>query len=268
MEGAPFSRGSAGPMTVGGILNAAFELYRKQAAGLWTTTAIVVVPTQILIWILVRVSLSGDALARDGTVYTSGSTAIPTVAVAVLGFLSAILTIGALSRLLVEVYTGHPMTWQESLRYASRHLGPLVWLGLVAGVLLVVAYALLIVPGIFFTVAWSLAVPVLVFEGGGVIAALRRSWDLVRGHWWTTFGALVVAFLIIFGIGFLVGAILNSAASSSSIGLILTLSGLSRAISAVVAYPLVAAISAVIYANLRAQKEGVAPESLMPGSGM
>src|SRR5947209_4381674 len=94
-----------GPMTVGGVLNASFELYRRQARGAWTIVALIVVPAQVLVWIMVRVSLSGNAHASGGTIYTGGGVALPTVAITLLGFLSAILTIGALSRLFVATYT-------------------------------------------------------------------------------------------------------------------------------------------------------------------
>lgn len=262
MEGAPFSRPAQ--LSVGEVLNSSFELYRKQAVALWSLTAIVVIPTQVLIWIIVRVTLSGDAFARDGTVYTSGSTAPATVAVAVLGFLSAILVMGALSRLLAETYTGHPSNWQESLGYAARHFAPLLWLAIVAGIALGVGYLLLLLPGVFLTVAWSVAVPVLVFEASPVFGALTRSWELVKFNWWRVFGALLVGLVIVFGISFAVGAILGTIASSSSLAVVLTLSSLSRAIAAILGYPLVAAISVVIYASLRSQKEGVSPEGLVP----
>jgi tetrahydromethanopterin S-methyltransferase subunit E len=70
--------------------------------------------------------------------------------------------------------------------------------------------------------------------------------------------------VIVFGISFAVGAILGTIASSSSLAVVLTLSSLSRAIAAILGYPLVAAISVVIYASLRSQKEGVSPEALVP----
>jgi hypothetical protein len=264
MQGAGPSRPA--PFSVGGTLNAAFELYQRQAVALWTTTAIVVVPTQILIWIIVRASLPGGAYARNGTIYTSGSAAPATVAVLVLGFISAILTMGALSRLLAEAYTGHASTWQQSLRYAGRQLGPLLWLGIVSVIALGIGYTLLVIPGVFLTVAWSLAVPVLVFEASPVLGALRRSWQLVQGYWWTTFGALLLALGIIVGISFLIEAIFSAIASSSSIAVLLTLSGLGRAVADILAYPLVAAVCVVIYVDLRSQKEGVSPESLIPSS--
>jgi hypothetical protein len=250
-------------VTAGGLLNAAFELYRRQARGAWTIVALIVIPAQILVWVMVRTSLSRNAYARAGTVHT-GSVALPTVAIALLGFLSAILAIGALSRLFVEAYTGHRANWEESLAYASSNLVPLLGLAIVSGVLLVLGYTFFLVPGIFLTVAWSAAVPALMFERARPLQALGRSLELVRGNWWRTFGALLVALIIIVGFSFLVDTILGGAQSSSNIDVILVLAGISRAVGAIFTYPLLAALTVVIYAHLRAQKEGVSPESLMP----
>ncbi len=263
MEGARFSGSSRAPLTVSGTINAAFELYRRQAKGAWATVTLIVVPSQVIVWLLIKASLSSNAFARNGTVYTS-STAVPTVAITLLGFLSAVLTIGALSRLLVEEYTGHPATWQDSLGYASTHLVPLVILAVVSWVLLVIAYILLIVPGIFLTVAWCAAVTVLMYEGTTPLQALRRSRELVRGHWWMTFGALLVGLVIVVGISFLVGLILGGATSSSSVSVVLLLSGISRAVAAILAYPLVAGIAVVLYVNLRSAKEGSSHPGLDP----
>lgn len=261
MEGASSSGSGRGPVTVGSIINGSFDLYRRQARGAWAIVTLIVVPAQIIVWLLIRVSLSSNAYARNGTIYTASSTALPTVAIALLGFLSAVLTIGALSRLLVEEYTGQPTTWQDSLGYASTHLVPLVALAIVSGILLTIGYILFVVPGIFLTVAWCAAFTILMYEGTGPMHALRRSWDLVKGHWWRTFGALLIGVVIVFGISFLVGLILGGAASSSSLDVVLVLSGISRAVAAILAYPLVAAIAVVLYVNLRSEKEGqIQPE--------
>lgn len=225
--------------------------------------ALIAVPAQILVWVMVRVSLSGDAVARHGKILTSSGTALPTVAVTLLGFLSGLLVIGALSRLMVETYTGRWTTWEQSLTFASSHFAPLVILAVAMGVGLVFGYAF-IVPGIFLTVAWSAAVPVLMFEHVSPLRALGRSWELIRGYWWMIFGTLLIALLIIVGISFLVDLILTGAQSSSSIDLILSLEAIARALGAILTYPFLAALSVVIYANLRAAKEGVSPENLMP----
>jgi hypothetical protein len=266
MEGAPFSGPRRAALSVGAIINAAFELYRRQARGAWATVTLIVVPAQVIVWLLIKVSLSSNAYARSGTVYTS-STAVPTVAIALLGFLSAVLTVGALSRLLVEEYSGQRTTWQDSLGYASTHLVPLVALAIVSGVLLTIGYLLFVIPGVFFTVAWCAAFTVLMYERTGPLRSLSRSWELVKGHWWMTFGALLVGLVIVFGISFLVGLILGGAASSSSVDVVLILSGISRAVAAILAYPLVAAIAVVLYVNLRSEKEGLPKLDTTPPQG-
>lgn len=262
MEGADSPSG-AQPLTVGQILSAAFDLYRQQAVALWTIVAVVVIPAQALIVIVERVILSGGrTFAVNGTIYTTDSTGLLAIVIIVITFLSVIVTIGALSKALLDAYTGHPSGWRHSLQFASDRVGPLSWLALISGVLLLIGYILLIIPGIFLTVSWIVAVPVLMFEGASPFASLRRSYDLVQGRWWATFGALVLAIIALIGISIVVGLILDGIGSSSHVSLILVIGGISRIIGALVTYPIVAAVSAVIYIDLRVRKEHVDPHDL------
>lgn len=64
--------------------------------------------------------------------------------------------------------------------------GILLILGLIAGILVAVA----------IVTALSLAAPVFVLEGGGVVDALRRSWQLVRPRFWPVLGTQVLAGII------------------------------------------------------------------------
>jgi hypothetical protein len=261
MDGARLSPGAL--LSPSAILNAAFELYRRQLRGAWTIVALIAIPAQILVWIMIRVSLSRGAYARGGTVHT-GSVALPWVAVALLGFLSFVLAVGALSRLFVETYTGRRTTWEESLAYASAHLVPLIVMAAVAGLLLALGYAFFFVPGVFLTVSWCAAGPVLMFERVAPLQALSRSAQLVRGYWWPAFGALAIALVLWLGISYLVDVVLAGVQSSSSIDLVLTVQAIARAAGAILTYPFVAALSVAIYVNLRAVKEGVSPEGLVP----
>jgi Membrane domain of glycerophosphoryl diester phosphodiesterase len=78
--------------------------------------------------------------------------------------------------------------------------GPGVFFGLV---IFVAAFAALIL----LTVRWALVIPVIVIEGLGPVAALRRSWGLVSGSSWRVLGYLL-AFGLLFG---LVAALLTFA---------------------------------------------------------
>jgi hypothetical protein len=249
---------------VAGVISAALHLYRQQLGPALTTVALVVIPTQILAWLIVRISLN-HPFAFNGTVYVHGSTAVPALAAGALGFVSAILVGGALSRLFVDTYTGHPTSWQESIAYAAGHLGSLVVLAVVAGVALAIGFVLLFIPGIFLTVAWCVAVPALVFEGTGPVRALNRSWQLVKGYWFATFAVLLLAVVIVIGVSFLLNAIIGGIESFGSVNAVLALAATARGLAAIVTYPIASAVIVVIYANLRRQKEGVAPHQLIEG---
>ena len=58
--------------------------------------------------------------------------------------------------------------------------------------------------------------------------------------------------------------VLAGVQSSSSINVVLSVQAIARAAGAIVTYPFLAALSVAIYANLRAAKEGVSPEGLLP----
>jgi hypothetical protein len=75
-------------------------------------------------------------------------------------------------------------------------LPALVLLNLMVVIPLVVAFLLLIVPGLLLSARWSAAGPLLVLERLGPIAALERSNELVRGHTWSVVGAGVVVTLV------------------------------------------------------------------------
>ena len=60
-------------------------------------------------------------------------------------------------------------------------------------------YLLLIVPGIWLTVRWCLAVQSTVVSGTRPVSSLVASTELVSGRWWRTFGALLAA-AIAFGL--------------------------------------------------------------------
>jgi hypothetical protein len=262
MNGAEAPAG-AKPLTVGEILSAAFDLYRRQAVALWTIVAVVVIPAEALIVIVERLILSGGrSQAINGTIYTTDSTGLLAIVVIVITFLSVIVTIGALSKCLLDAYTGHPSGWRHSLQFAADRVGPLAWLSIICGVLLAIGYILLVIPGIFLTVSLIAAVPALMFEGTSPFASLRRSYDLVQGRWWATFGALVLAIIALIGISIVLGALFGGVGSSSHISLILVIGGISRIIAALVTYPIVAAVSAVIYIDLRVRKEHVDPREL------
>ena len=60
---------------------------------------------------------------------------------------------------------------------------------------------LVIVPVIFFAVRFCLFPAVIFIEDKGGVASLKRSWKLVKGKWWSTFGLVIVISIIVSIIG-------------------------------------------------------------------
>ena len=52
---------------------------------------------------------------------------------------------------------------------------------------------LLVIPGIWLFVMYAVAVPALLLERVGPVQSLKRSYRLVKGRWWATFGTLLVS---------------------------------------------------------------------------
>ena len=59
-----------------------------------------------------------------------------------------------------------------------------------------IATGLLVIPGMWLYTRWSLATPVIRGEGIGPLAAMRRSNELVRGHFWLVFMTATVAYYL------------------------------------------------------------------------
>ena len=55
---------------------------------------------------------------------------------------------------------------------------------------------LLVVPGLFVLVRWSVIVPVIINEERGMRSSFRRSNALVRGHSWTVLWALLIVLVV------------------------------------------------------------------------
>jgi hypothetical protein len=82
----------------------------------------------------------------------------------------------------------------------------------------------LILPGLFLMVRWSIAQPVIVARGGGVMASLGESWERTRGNEFPIFAAalavlvpmiaVIIAVSVFFEEGNLVGMVVSQIATS------------------------------------------------------
>lgn len=275
MEAGGQPSGTSGRSGARGILDASLRAYREQALNLWKIVVLIVVPARVINEVVTVLTLPGGVRAHNGNLVTHAGATTSTSAVAVaisigISVVAAALAIGALSKCVLDHYTGRQADWRSSLNFARHRLAALLWLSIISAALLFVGFLLFIVPGIWLLVGLSTAVPALMFERINPLRALSRSQELVRGRWWATFGVLVTALLLVIGVEILLAIIFGSIESGSKVGsvaLLIALDGISGAISALISYPFLAIVCAVIYIDLRSRKEGLDADRLARGIG-
>ncbi|WP_378184902.1 hypothetical protein ACE939_08665 [Aquimarina sp. W85] len=74
-------------------------------------------------------------------------------------------------------------------------------LGILSSLLMGFGAMLCVLPGIYFYVPVSLVFAIMVFEGGSITDVISRSFELIKGEWWVTFGTLLVVGVLISLIG-------------------------------------------------------------------
>ena len=83
---------------------------------------------------------------------------------------------------------------------------PPAMLGPVAGLVGMAFMLVAAIPLVVLFVYWCLALPLVAIEKLDAVAALVRSWHLVRGNWWRTLVIVSVAGFIVFAVASLMGA--------------------------------------------------------------
>ena len=264
------------PLAVSDIVDAAFGIWWRESWTLFAIVLFVTAPVQALAN-LFQVLLFPEAYTmafqfefdpeaqpqfdRSEIVAAAGSGAVA----ALLGLISYALAEAACFKAVADAYLGEKPTWRRSLGFAVRRAPSVLWLTVLQGFLLVFAFLLLIVPGIWLAFAWSVAIPALLAEDVRGRRALGRSFRLVRGTWWRTAGIVLVAFIIssfaafVVTLPFQVIAMVSAPESLVTAFLAGTLAG---TVGAVVSTPLAAAFITLLYFDLRARKDG--PEIALP----
>jgi hypothetical protein len=140
---------------------------------------------QLVPYLLTVLPGGGEPVAALGTAGRAG----------ILGFvvgtalLSALLTLaadaflsGALVYGVVELQRAGEAKASDCIRWAIRKLPKLFVVTLIYMVITIVGYMLLIVPGVIFSLMFSMAVPVAAAENRGIIESFQRSKELTDGY--------------------------------------------------------------------------------------
>ncbi|MDX6653592.1 MAG: hypothetical protein QOH18_293 [Solirubrobacterales bacterium] len=132
--------------------------------------------------------------------------------------------------------------------------GKLIVVDILFVVMLILGFVAFIVPGILVFVYLSLAGPVVELEKRGIWAGFKRSFDLVRGHFWMAAGVLIPVEIVGDGIN---EALVDGAHSLLGHGLLASWVG--EAVGNIVTAPVASVAIVLLTLDLIHHRDGNAP---------
>jgi hypothetical protein len=239
-------------VTVGSLLSRSFEVWGRNLGRFAGTLVVVMVPVGGAAMVPFFLSLRGGAPGQG----SAGSLWLAT-AIMVVGLMAAAgVYLGAISYGAIQHLGGRPVRVGAMLRAALRRLWPLAAAGLLAYLATALGTVLLIVPGVLVALGFGLAPAVAVAEKLGPIDVLRRSWQLTHGHWLVFFLSGLVLWALLMGVNLgaqMIFGLLLPPPAGAAVGMLVYLFFI----------PLLYALPAVLYHELRVLKEGVATSDLV-----
>ena len=235
------------PRTVGEILADAFHLYARHWQNLILIVAVIVIPLSFA-QVLIGEGFSQEEL-RGGVEVSTGTAVGGVLAAIVLAFVSilmwTILT-GAITRAAAGTFLRRDLEIGDSYRYGLARFWSIVLVGVLCALAIALGFILLIIPGFIVLTFLACSIPALVIEDKRGREALRRSWDLVRGHGWHVFGTIIVAAIL----NGLVNSLLTAPFADNYAA-----RSIVAAIASAITMPYMALVGVFIYLDMRVRKE-------------
>lgn len=219
------------PMSLGDLFDRWFRLIGKTWLRNLILAVVILGPATLVLAICLDIGFSQIAeLIDQGSDFESGDF---TFLLAFFGWLFVgllLLLLGTVAATIAVTMVGcaemdgKPLSWQDALQSAFgmsfvKVLAQYILLGLGVAVIMGVPYGLIIggiaaesaglglaggllifaaIPVvIYFAINFAFIVPATAWESETVFGAFQRSWNLVRGNWWRTFGILILMGLVV-----------------------------------------------------------------------
>ena len=239
------------PMTVGMILDATFRLYLQNVGLILGITTLAHVP-----YFVALVGFTALLLRYNDVAVLF---AVQTLFLGLLKFLVAyMVSQGAITYAISERYLQRPATVFDALQAVRKRYGTLLSALILVGLIVGFGYLLLIIPGILWTLSYTLVVPVVMLEAHDAVQSRQRSWALVEGYRGKVFAVL----LTFWGLSFLIAFGLQSVLIFLLAGTAGILGSVVEELVSLLLMPFVLIADVLLYYDLRMRKEGFDLEML------
>jgi MFS family permease len=187
--------------TFGTLFRTAWDQYKNRAMPLLAVMLIsAVVIGGLVLSLMLCVTLGGAILAH----FTNERTvAYLVVALICVLLLAATLLVFWSQTAMLALVVHEELGIIEAFRTGWTYLWPMAWVMTLLTAILLTGFLLGILPGLLFLVWFTFCMYVLLEEDRRGMDALLASKEYVRGHWWNTFGKIIVLWLISAVAGFI-----------------------------------------------------------------
>jgi len=237
-----------GPKDVGDIIGGSIFLYRKNFLPLLILTLIFQVPAFALQWwqITRTEQLEAAGSVDLGDIWLNLTLRGVAYFFCVIIFYPA--TVGGSIYRLGKFYTGLNAPLGQCLRIAIGRAGALIGSYFLIGLAcLLLSLTIIGIPvALYLGVAWVFASKAVIIERKGPVESIKRSYQLIKGNWWRTFGIILIVMI-----------------SYAIISIPFRLLGLIPwFLVLILLTPISYALCIILYFDLRARKEGYNKEML------
>ena len=167
-------------LTIKDVWTLSLRLYREVFPGIWFLATI--------LGVLLNISLFGIFYLFKPT------TTIATIACVIAFLLTQLLDIYLAAVILHRIYiinikqnSSLYSSLYSSFTFVNKKYSTILICDFFAGFFILLGIMIFVIPGIYMKIVFFMLQPLILFDNKGVFAALRESFQLVRGNWWCSF---------------------------------------------------------------------------------
>jgi ribosomal protein L40E len=201
-------------LSLGEVIQKTFELYQRDFTKYFVVFAIVgaiigVVMT-IARQIFILPTLPSNPTPQQVYTWLPGffATLIPLISsIVIVSIVFSAIAQGSAIKMASEQIEKGQTDLGGSVRFTASKLLWIWALSIVVGIIVILGFIALIIPGIILAIMYSLALPVLLIEDKGVLDSMGKSRQLVSHRWLKTFATFLVLAIIVIIASAIVNAI-------------------------------------------------------------
>src|SRR3989454_9729270 len=197
-------QGISRELGLGEVISKTFDVYRRDFAKYFVLFAVVGVIVQVVTTLARQAflvpTLPVNPTSQQASSWFSelfGALVLLIIVIFFVNIVFSTIAQGSAIKLASEQIKKGQVDFGASIRFAVSRILSIWALSIVVGIIVVLGFIALIVPGVILAIMFSLALPVLLIENKGVTESMGRSRQLVSHRWGKTFGTFLVLGIIV-----------------------------------------------------------------------